>query len=93
VKNETFGSLRSNWLQSFYLATFWLFCDFFVPQIFPGEELQVVRVAEMIMEPEWTPASVCILGWCRSQYFKFEPEQESTLRFVEPIKILKGPNF
>jgi len=21
-----------------------------------------------IMEPEWTPAGVCILGWSRSQY-------------------------
>jgi len=28
-----------------YLATFWLFCNFFVPQIFLGEELRVVRVA------------------------------------------------
>jgi len=49
---------------------------------------------------EWTPAGVCILGRSRrrSQYFRFEPEQdpepESTLRSVqEPIKILKGPNF
>ena len=46
--------------------------------------------SEMIMEPEWTPAGVCILGWSRSrsQYFRFEPEQEpeSTLRSVqEPI--------
>jgi len=42
--------------------------------------------------PEWTPAGVCILGWSRSQYFRFEPE--STLRSAqEPIKIFKGPNF
>ena len=46
--------------------------------------------------PEWTPAGVWILGWSRSrsQYFRFEPEQEpkSTLRSVEePIKIFKGP--
>jgi len=44
--------------------------------------------------PEWTPAGVCILGWSRSrsrsQYFRFEPEPESTLRFVqEPIKMFK----
>jgi len=33
---------------------------------------------EMITEPESTPARVCILGWSRSrsQYFRFEPEQE-----------------
>ena len=48
--------------------------------------------------PEWTPAGVCILGWSRnrSQYFRFDPEQEpeSTLRSVqEPIEIFKGPNF
>ena len=48
--------------------------------------------------PEWPPAGVCIFGWIRSrsQYFRFEPEQEpeSTLRAVqEPIKIFKGPNF
>jgi len=28
-----------------YLATFWLFCNFFIPQIFLGEELRVVCVA------------------------------------------------
>jgi len=51
---------------------------------------------EMITKPEWTPAGVCILGWSRSrsQYFRFEPEPESTLRSVqEPIEIFKGPNF
>ena len=32
----------------------------------------------MITEPECTPAGVCILGRSRirSQYFRFEPEQE-----------------
>jgi len=41
--------------------------------------------------PEWTPAGVCILGWSRSrsQYFRFEPEQEldpeSTLRSVQEL--------
>ena len=47
---------------------------------------------EMITKPEWTPAGVCILGWSRSrsQYFRFEPEPESTLRSVqEPIEIFK----
>ena len=50
--------------------------------------------------PEWTPAGVGILGWSRSrsQYFKFEPEQElepeSTLKSVQDQnKIFKGPNF
>jgi len=48
--------------------------------------------------PEWTPVGVCILGWSRSrsQYFRFEPEQEpeSTLRSVqEQNKNFKGPNF
>jgi len=48
--------------------------------------------------PEWTPAGVCILGWSRSrsQYFKFEPEQEpaSRLRSVqEPIEIFNRPKF
>jgi len=52
----------------------------------------VVFAAEMITEPEWTPDRVCILGWSRSrsQYFRFEPEQEpkSTWRSVqEPIKL------
>jgi len=38
----------------------------------------VVFAAEMITEPEWTPDRICILGWSRSrsQYFRFEPEQE-----------------
>jgi len=51
--------------------------------------------------PEWTPAGVGILGWSRSrsrsQYFKFEPEQElepeSTLKSVQDQNIFKGPNF
>jgi len=46
----------------------------------------------MITEPEWTLAGVCILGWSRSQsqYFRFEPEPESTFRSVqEPIEIRK----
>jgi len=45
----------------------------------------------MITEPGWTPAGVWI--FCRSQYFKFKPEQEpeSTFRSVqEPIKHFKG---
>jgi len=51
----------------------------------------VVLRAEMITEPEWTPAGVCILSWnrSRSQYFRFEPE--STLRSVqELIKFLRN---
>jgi len=56
------------------------------------------RTSEMITDPEWIPAGVCILGWSRSrnQYFRFEPEKEpeSTLRFVQELnKIFKGPNF
>jgi len=49
--------------------------------------------------PEWTPDWIWILGWSRSrsliQYFRLEPEQESTLRSVqEPIKIFnKGPKI
>jgi len=36
------------------------------------------NLPEMIMEPEWSPAGVCIFGCSRSrsQYFRFEPEQE-----------------
>ena len=50
--------------------------------------------------PEWTPAGVCILGRSRSrsQYFRFEPEQEleqeSALKSAqEPINFLKELNF
>jgi len=44
--------------------------------------------------PKWTPAGVWILGWSRSrsQYFRFEPEQEpeSRLRSVQkPITLLR----
>ena len=48
AKNQKFGSFEKQLAQKFlfgYLATFWLFCNFFVPQIFHGEELRVVRVA------------------------------------------------
>jgi len=50
----------------------------------------------MITEPEWTPAGVWIFcrSGSRSQYVKFEREQEpeSTLRSVqELIKYFKGP--
>jgi len=47
-KNKKFGSFEKQLAPQFlfgYLATFWLFCSFFVPQIFLGEELRVVRVA------------------------------------------------
>jgi len=45
TKTRNLTLLRSSWLQNFYLATFWLFCNSFVPQIFLGGELRVVRVA------------------------------------------------
>ena len=58
----------------------------------PAREHTFIRMSEMIMEPEWAPAGVCILGRSRSQYFRFETEPESTLRSVqEPIKNFKGP--
>jgi len=42
-KTRNLALLRSTWLQNFYLA-FWLFCNFFVAQIFL-EELQVACAA------------------------------------------------
>jgi len=46
-KTRNLPVLRSSWLKFLfgYLAAFWLFCNFFVPQIFLGKELRVVRVA------------------------------------------------
>jgi len=47
-KNQKFGSVEKQLAPTFlfgYLATFWLFCNIFIPQIFLGEELRVVRVA------------------------------------------------
>jgi len=56
----------------------------------PAREHTFIRMSEMIMEPEWAPAGVCILGRSRSQYFRFETEPESTLRSVqEQSKILR----
>jgi len=48
--------------------------------------------------PEWTPAGFCNLGWSRSrsQYFRFEPEQEPESTFgsvQEPIKNFKALDF
>jgi len=57
-KKRNLAFLRISWLQNFYLATFWLFCNFFVPQIFLGEEFRVVRVAEMSIGPD--------LDWIRT---------------------------
>jgi len=54
------------------------------------------RVIGMCGQQRWSwsrsagvdPGGVCILGWSRSQYFKFEPEPEATIKSVqEPIKI------
>ena len=59
-----------------------------------GNTKLTVSEAEMITERECTPAGVWIFGRSRSQYFRFEPEQEpeSTLRSVqELIKYFKGP--
>ena len=48
AKNQKRGSFEKQLTPKIvfgYLATFWLFCNFFIPQIFLGEELRVVRVA------------------------------------------------
>jgi len=48
AKKQKFCSFEKQLAPKFlfgYLATFWLFCNFFIPQIFLGEELTVVRVA------------------------------------------------
>ena len=48
AKKQNFGSFEKQLAPKFlfgYLATFWLFCNVFVPQNFLGEELRVVRVA------------------------------------------------
>jgi len=48
AKKQKFGSFERRLAPKFlfgYLATFWLFRNFFVPQIFLGEELRVARAA------------------------------------------------
>jgi len=45
-KNQIFGSFERRLAPKFlfgYFATFWLFCNFFVSQIFLGEEVRVAR--------------------------------------------------
>jgi len=47
AKNQKFGSFEKQLAPKFlfgYLAAFGLFCNFFIPQIFLGEELRVVRL-------------------------------------------------
>jgi len=48
AKKQKFGSFEKRLTPKFlfgYLATFWLFCNFFVPEIFLGEKLGVAHVA------------------------------------------------
>ena len=47
-QNQKFGSLQKHLALEClfgYLATFWLFCNLFVPQIFLGKESRVAHVA------------------------------------------------
>jgi len=90
------SSLCSRHLQSFKSVLQKLFVSLALKKCAPDELPGAAGAfgSEMITEPEWTPAGVCILGWSRSQYFRFEQEPESTLRSVqEPIKIFRRPNF
>ena len=50
-KTRNLALLRSTWLQKFYFATFLLFCNFFVVQIFLEEELRVARVPCSLSPP------------------------------------------
>jgi len=48
AKKQKFGSFEKQLAPKFlfgYLATFWYFCNFFIPQIFLGDELRVVGVS------------------------------------------------
>jgi len=64
AKNQKFGSFEKQLAPKFlfgYLVIFGLLCNFFVPQIFLGEELRVVRVAcprhhKMISGPPYSCA-------------------------------------
>jgi len=45
AKNQTFGSCEKHLAPKFLFGYLWLFCNFFVPQIFFGKELRVAHVA------------------------------------------------
>jgi len=78
---------RTHEVSSLIPINWFNFCD---ATIFSGMTLSHSHcttakfTAEMITQPEWTPAGVCILicSRCRIQSFKFEPEPESTLRSI-----------